>query len=130
LDQGFFPSRWERASKAEKTFLHHMAVDGDEGSSTSELVQRARKKHSSMTMTGSSLIKKGVIYAPALGRVAVGECTEKESPDGIAGVREAGGSAGNAIGKSQNCILLFHVGKSRDLVDIAPGRPAKLLPPR
>lgn len=29
LDQGFFPSRWERASKAAKTFLHHMAVDGD-----------------------------------------------------------------------------------------------------
>lgn len=60
----------ERASKAEKTFLHHMAVDGDEGSSTSELAKRAQKKQSSMTMTRSSLIRKGIIYSPALGRVA------------------------------------------------------------
>jgi hypothetical protein len=52
LDQGFFPSRWERASKAEKSYLQFMAADGDEGS------------------TRSSLIRKGIIYAPALGRVA------------------------------------------------------------
>lgn len=32
LDQGFFPSRWKRASKAEKTFLRLMADDGDAGS--------------------------------------------------------------------------------------------------
>lgn len=70
LDQGFFPSRWDRASKAEKTFLRHMAVDGEEGSSTSELALRAQKKQSSMTMTRASLIKKGIIYAPATGRVA------------------------------------------------------------
>jgi hypothetical protein len=48
-----------------------MAVDGDEGSSTSELAPRARKKQSSMTMTRSSLIKKGIIYTPALGRAAL-----------------------------------------------------------
>lgn len=70
LDQGFFPSRWERASKAEKSYLKLMAVDGDEGSSTSDLASRAQKKQSSMTMTRSSLIRKGIIYPPALGRVA------------------------------------------------------------
>jgi hypothetical protein len=70
LDQGFFPSRWDRATKAEKTFLRHMATDGEEGSSTAELAQRAQKKLSSMTMTRASLIKKGIIFAPATGRVA------------------------------------------------------------
>jgi hypothetical protein len=70
LDQGFFPARWERASKAEKAFLRYMAEDGEEGSSTTELAERAQKKQSSMTMTRASLINKGIIYAPALGRVA------------------------------------------------------------
>jgi hypothetical protein len=70
LDQGFFPSRWKRATKAEKAFLRYMAVDGDGGSSTSELAKRAGTKQSSMTMTRSSLIDKGIIYAPALGVVA------------------------------------------------------------
>lgn len=70
LDQGFFPSRWERASKAEKSYLQLMAADGDEGCSTAELATRAQKKQSSMTMTRSSLIRKGIIYSPALGRVA------------------------------------------------------------
>ena len=70
LDQGFFPSRWDKATKAEKTFLRHMAIDGEQGSSTAELAQRAGKKQSSMTMTRSTLISKGVIYAPATGWVA------------------------------------------------------------
>ena len=70
LDQGFFPARWERATRAEKNFLRHMAQDGEEGSSTSDLAQRAQKKQSSMTMTRSSLIRKGIIYAPTLGRLA------------------------------------------------------------
>ncbi|KRE72692.1 ATP-binding protein [Arthrobacter sp. Soil762] len=70
LDQGFFPSRWKRASNAEKAFLRLMAIDGDEGSSTADLAQRAQKKQSSMSMTRASLIEKGIIYAPALGALA------------------------------------------------------------
>ncbi|MCO4253596.1 ATP-binding protein [Pseudarthrobacter raffinosi] len=70
LDQGFFPSRWKRASTAEKSFLRLMADDGDAGSSTAELALRAQKKQSSMTMTRASLIDKGIIYSPALGTVA------------------------------------------------------------
>lgn len=70
LDQGFFLSRWERASKAEKEFLRLMAIDDEAGSATGELAERAGRKQSSMTMTRASLIAKGVIYPPALGRVA------------------------------------------------------------
>ncbi|WP_051477178.1 hypothetical protein [Arthrobacter sp. Br18] len=70
LDQGFFPSRWKRASKSEKEFLKLMAIDGDAGSSTADLAQRIGRKQSSMTMTRASLITKGIIYPPALGRVS------------------------------------------------------------
>lgn len=70
LDQGFFLSRWGRASKAEKDFLRLMAQDGEAGSATGELAERAGRKQSSMTMTRSTLIAKGVIYPPALGKVA------------------------------------------------------------
>ncbi|WP_196867573.1 ATP-binding protein [Arthrobacter sp. CAN_A212] len=70
LDQGFFPSRWIRASRGEKDFLRLMAIDGDGGSGTAELAERSGRKQSSMTMTRASLISKGVIYAPSLGRVA------------------------------------------------------------
>ncbi|GAB2748248.1 ATP-binding protein [Sinomonas soli] len=70
LDQGFFLTRWERTTKAEKDYLRLMAQDGDAGSSTGDLAERAGRKQSSMTMTRAALISKGVIYPPALGRVA------------------------------------------------------------
>lgn len=47
-----------------------MATDGDGGSNTSDLAERAQKKQTSMTMTRASLIHKGIIFAPALGVVA------------------------------------------------------------
>ncbi|MDK1279498.1 ATP-binding protein [Arthrobacter sp. zg-Y820] len=70
LDQGFFPMRWRRATKAERDFLRLMAVDGAAGSGTATLAARAGKKMTSMTMTRGSLIRKGIIYAPSLGQVA------------------------------------------------------------
>ncbi|MBP3036312.1 ATP-binding protein [Arthrobacter sp. zg-ZUI100] len=70
LDQGFFPMRWRRATKAEREFLRLMAMDGAAGSGTATLAARAGKKMTSMTMTRGSLIRKGIIYAPSLGQVA------------------------------------------------------------
>ena len=70
LDQGFFPVRWRRASKAEREFLRLMSLDGAGGSGTATLAARAGKKMTSMTMTRGSLIRKGIIYAPSLGQVA------------------------------------------------------------
>lgn len=70
LDQGFFPLRWRRATKAEREFLRLMAIDGPGGSSTATLAARAGKKMTSMTMTRGSLIRKGIIYAPELGQVS------------------------------------------------------------
>ena len=70
LDQGFFPMRWRRATKAEREFLRLMAMDGAAGSGTATLAARAGRKMTSMTMTRGSLIRKGIIYAPSLGQVA------------------------------------------------------------
>lgn len=70
LDQGFFPMRWRRATRAEREFLRLMAIDGGADSGTATLAARAGKKMTSMTMTRGSLIRKGIIYAPTLGHVA------------------------------------------------------------
>jgi hypothetical protein len=67
LDQGFFLSRWKRTSAAEKAYLRYMAVDGEEGSSTANMSERAGRKQGSMTMTRAFLISKGIIYSSALG---------------------------------------------------------------
>jgi hypothetical protein len=47
LDNGFFRVRWDRATRAEQSYLRAMAIDRDEGSSS-----------------------KGLIYAPEHGIVA------------------------------------------------------------
>jgi hypothetical protein len=70
LDNGFFRVRWDRASKAEQTYLRAMAEDGDEGSSSSEVATRMSRKLASLGPSRASLIAKGLIYAPEHGIVA------------------------------------------------------------
>jgi hypothetical protein len=47
-----------------------MAVDGDGGSSSSEVARRVKKKPTSLGPTRANLIAKGLIYAPEHGVVA------------------------------------------------------------
>jgi AAA ATPase domain len=70
LDNGFFRARWDRATRAEQTYLRVMAADGDEGSSSSEVASRLSRKPTSLGPTRASLIAKGIIYAPEHGVVA------------------------------------------------------------
>lgn len=70
LDNGFFRVRWDRATRAERAYLRAMAVDGDEGSSSSEVGTRLSRKPTSLGPTRASLIAKGLIYAPEHGIVA------------------------------------------------------------
>jgi hypothetical protein len=70
LDAGFFPSRWGRATKKEKSYLRSMAQDGDEGSSTSQVAERLGVKLTSLGPTRAQLISKGLIYSPEYGKVA------------------------------------------------------------
>jgi hypothetical protein len=70
LDTGFFRVRWDRATRAEQSYLRAMASDGDEGSSSSEVATRLSRKLTSLGPTRASLISKGLIYAPEHGVVA------------------------------------------------------------
>jgi hypothetical protein len=70
LDTGFFRARWDRATRAEQTYLREMSQDGDNGSSSGELASRLGKNPKSFGPTRASLIAKGLIYAPEHGIVA------------------------------------------------------------
>jgi DNA-binding MarR family transcriptional regulator len=70
LDQGFFPSRWDRASPSERRYLRAMAEDGDAGSSTGVIAERLGLRQTSLGPARAQLIAKGLIFAPEHGRVA------------------------------------------------------------
>lgn len=70
LDSGFFPSRWERATPAEKDYMRAMAEDGDVGSSSGDIAHRLEKQPQALTPARASLINKGIIYSPQRGKVA------------------------------------------------------------
>jgi hypothetical protein len=70
LDNGFFRVRWDRATRAEQSYLRAMAIDRDEGSSSSEVATRLSRKPASLGPSRASLIAKGLIYAPEHGIVA------------------------------------------------------------
>jgi len=69
LDQGFFKSRWDRASQGQKDFLRAMSQDG-ETSFVSDIAARLDKKLSAISPVRAELIKKGLIYQVAPGKVA------------------------------------------------------------
>ena len=70
LDNGFFRSRWDRATRAEQEYLRAMAADGDAGSQSGEVAQRLDRKLSSLGPARANLISKGLIYSPEHGRIA------------------------------------------------------------
>lgn len=70
LDEGFFRSRWDRATPAERDYLRAMAEDGDRPSSSGEVARRLNKKPSQLGPARASLIAKGLVYAPEHGVVA------------------------------------------------------------
>lgn len=70
LDSGFFPARWERATRSERSYLRAMAEDGGKASSTKSVADRLKSTHQSMGPARAGLIAKGLIYAPEHGLVA------------------------------------------------------------
>ncbi|MFW0794265.1 ATP-binding protein [Gordonia sp. CPCC 205515] len=66
LDQGFFPSRWDRATPAERRYLRAIAETGETAPKTSAL---------SITQSAAgpfraALIRKGIVYSPEHGRIS------------------------------------------------------------
>ncbi|MFG1927570.1 AAA family ATPase [Cryptosporangium sp. NPDC048952] len=73
LAVGFFGSRYERATPAEREYMRAMAsLEGDasEAVSTSEIAVSLGRKPSSLSPARDSLIKKGLIYSAERGTVA------------------------------------------------------------
>ncbi len=74
LAVGFFGSRYERATPAEREYLRAMAEltkgKTDEGAATADIASHLGRKPSSLSPARDSLIKKGLIYSAERGRIA------------------------------------------------------------
>ena len=70
LDNGFFRSRWDRATAAERDFLRAMAADIDQKSESGEIARRLGKTPSALGPARANLIAKGLIWAPEHGQIA------------------------------------------------------------
>ncbi|WP_448610712.1 AAA family ATPase [Geodermatophilus sp. URMC 60] len=73
LAVGFFGSRYDRATPAEREYMHAMAeLGGPNGSavSTSEVALSLGRKPASLSPARDSLIKKGLVYSAERGQIA------------------------------------------------------------
>ncbi|HEY1820504.1 MAG TPA: ATP-binding protein [Trebonia sp.] len=70
LAVGFFGSRYERATPAEREYMRAMAVIGDEPVPTSTVAEELGRKPSSLSPARDGLIKKGLIYSSERGLIA------------------------------------------------------------
>jgi len=70
LAVGFFGSRYERATPAEREYMRAMALLGDEPVPTANVADELGRKPSSVSPARDSLIKKGLIYSSERGLVA------------------------------------------------------------
>ena len=70
LDQGFYRSRWERATPQQRDYLQAIAEDGEGPSQSAEVAARLGKTPTSLGPARDALIKKGLIYAPEHGKIA------------------------------------------------------------
>jgi hypothetical protein len=70
LAVGFFGSRYERATPAEREYMRAMAAIGDEPVPTSSVAEELARKPSSLSPARDGLIKKGLIYSSERGLIA------------------------------------------------------------
>ncbi len=70
LAVGFFGSRYERATPAEREYMRAMATLGDEPVPTSRVADELSRKPSSVSPARDALIKKGLIYSSERGLIA------------------------------------------------------------
>jgi len=70
LDEGFFRSRWDRASDLQKSYMRAMAADFDRPSQTADIADRLGVEANSISPRRAELIAKGLIYSPQHGTVA------------------------------------------------------------
>jgi len=69
LEQSFFGPRYERATPAERRYLHALAALGDGPVSTAEAAAVLRRRASDVSVQRDGLIAKGLVYAPDRGLI-------------------------------------------------------------
>ncbi|MDQ6692170.1 MAG: ATP-binding protein [Candidatus Dormibacteraeota bacterium] len=69
LDRGFFEARYLRASRNERVLLRQVADHG-ESATMEELVRASGLRNNQLQPLVSSLIRKGLLYRPARGRIS------------------------------------------------------------
>jgi hypothetical protein len=67
LDESFFRVRFDRLTRREKEYLYALAILGDGPQRSSEIADKLKVKAQAVAPIRNSLIKKGMIYAPAHG---------------------------------------------------------------
>ena len=70
LAVGFFGSRYERATPAEREYMRAMAMLGDEPVPTAQVADELGRRPSSVSPARDALIKKGLIYSAERGLIA------------------------------------------------------------
>jgi hypothetical protein len=70
LAVGFFGSRYERATPAEREYMRAMAALGDEPVLTSRVADELGRKPSSVSPARDALIRKGLVYSSERGLIA------------------------------------------------------------
>ncbi|WP_046471844.1 ATP-binding protein [Allosalinactinospora lopnorensis] len=70
LAVGFFGSRYERATPAERDYMRAMAALGDDPVLTNDVAAHLSRRPSSLSPARDSLIKKGLIYSGERGLIA------------------------------------------------------------
>jgi hypothetical protein len=70
LDAGFYASRWERATRAERALLRAMSDDDGAPSRMGDIASRLGTKTTSLGPARANLIAKGIVYPPEHGMLA------------------------------------------------------------
>jgi type II secretory pathway predicted ATPase ExeA len=70
LDEGFFPSRWHRATERERRYMTAIARSGEQQPRSSQVAQLMGSTATAVSDVRDSALKKGLIWAPEHGRVA------------------------------------------------------------
>ncbi len=70
LAVGFFGSRYERATPAEREYMRAMAALGDRPVGSAEVAETLGRRPSSLSPARDSLIKKGLVYSAERGSIA------------------------------------------------------------
>ncbi len=70
LDAGFYASRWDRATAAERDYLRAMAADGGRPSLSGTVAARLGRHPRALGPARAALIGKGLLWAPEHGQIA------------------------------------------------------------